>query len=405
MLYFHALDDKLILTYEPDNGFKYFQQRLENDEEVTVSRTFTFQKGDLVSITDFSSSISEAERDEADSGEIQFILGRLDSTGRYFEILPRVLDIEKSVFFHRDIELKREYFIAVRDISIFKRIAKVLLDDIYIGFDEDNVVQFATFKRLVKLFPNTTELNKYANMRVVNVIREEFDGVTDARAIYEKYRNQRTRTKKTYDRELVQESERIKFSFQHEKLTQMLANEKKFVEKEWQHEILGTIETLFPKYIAVLEEVEVQDVVTGRTRRIDYVLVDATGNIDIIEIKRPYSDPILTKRTYRDNYVPLRELSGTIMQVEKYLYTLNKWSVQGERDLTRKYRDRIPASIDIHIVNPQGIIVMGRDSSISAAQKEDFELIRRKYKNIVDIITYDDLLRRLMVLVEKFGIT
>lgn len=53
----------------------------------------------------------------------------------------------------------------------------------------------------------------------------------------------------------------------------------------------------------------------------------------------------------------------------------------------------------ISISNPKAIIIVGRDehhsSKMSAQQLLDFELIKRKYANVVDIITYDDLLRRL----------
>ena len=34
-------------------------------------------------------------------------------------------------------------------------------------------------------------------------------------------------------------------------------------------------------------------------------------------------------------------------------------------------------------------------SDFSEEQKKDFEITKRKYKNIIDIITYDDLLHRL----------
>lgn len=44
---------------------------------------------------------------------------------------------------------------------------------------------------------------------------------------------------------------------------------------------------------------------------------------------------------------------------------------------------------------------MGRDSNLSNAQKGDFEVVKRKYKNIIDIITYDDLLRRLDFIVKE----
>jgi hypothetical protein len=47
------------------------------------------------------------------------------------------------------------------------------------------------------------------------------------------------------------------------------------------------------------------------------------------------------------------------------------------------------------------MIIMGREINLSPSQKRDFEVIKRKYKNIVDIITYDDLLGRLSVTIEQ----
>ena len=46
---------------------------------------------------------------------------------------------------------------------------------------------------------------------------------------------------------------------------------------------------------------------------------------------------------------------------------------------------------------------MGRDASLNENQIIDFEIIKRKYKNIIDIITYDDLLSRLERIIEKYS--
>jgi hypothetical protein len=35
---------------------------------------------------------------------------------------------------------------------------------------------------------------------------------------------------------------------------------------------------------------------------------------------------------------------------------------------------------------------MGRTVGLSEEQIQDFEVIKRKYKNVIDIITYDDLI-------------
>ena len=41
---------------------------------------------------------------------------------------------------------------------------------------------------------------------------------------------------------------------------------------------------------------------------------------------------------------------------------------------------------------------MGRDNDLTSAQKNDFEVIRRKYRNVLEIMTYDDMLRRLKII-------
>ena len=50
------------------------------------------------------------------------------------------------------------------------------------------------------------------------------------------------------------------------------------------------------------------------------------------------------------------------------------------------------------------MIILGRDHNFAADQKFDFEIIKRKYANIVDIMTYDDLLQRLENIIAKFKV-
>ncbi len=44
---------------------------------------------------------------------------------------------------------------------------------------------------------------------------------------------------------------------------------------------------------------------------------------------------------------------------------------------------------------------MGRENDLSIEQKKDFEVVKRKYKNVIDIISYDDLLNRLKFTIEQ----
>ena len=56
---------------------------------------------------------------------------------------------------------------------------------------------------------------------------------------------------------------------------------------------------------------------------------------------------------------------------------------------------------EINITNPKGFIIMGRENDLSIEQKKDFEVVKRKYKNVIDIISYDDLLNRLKFTIEQ----
>lgn len=69
--------------------------------------------------------------------------------------------------------------------------------------------------------------------------------------------------------------------------------------------IIKIILLIFPKYVAVLKNVEIADFYTspGRTRRryIDLCLIDAAGNLDVIEVKKQFDNVLLSKSLYRDN--------------------------------------------------------------------------------------------------------
>ena len=69
--------------------------------------------------------------------------------------------------------------------------------------------------------------------------------------------------------------------------------------------------------------------------------------------------------------------------------------------MTEKYKDKLPNNLKINITNPKGIIIMGREHNLSPNQIGDFEVIKRKYNNIIDIMTYDDLIKRLIFTIEQ----
>lgn len=89
------------------------------------------------------------------------------------------------------------------------------------------------------------------------------------------------------------------------------------------------------------------------------------------------------------------------MQAEKYLFHLSKWGVDGEDELTSRYGSSLPAGLKIKVTSPKALLLLGRDrrpdgtAALGESQAFDLEVIKRKYANMMDIVTYDDLLRRL----------
>lgn len=396
MIKFRKENTKLILIYEPESDTRWLLEKLENNESHTIRNTFTFDKSQLLT--------SRKERETLESiydidFSVEFLLAELIDD--FYELDSTVFGIKNRIFIYKEIEIKTDLFIAVNNISIFSRIDTLINEDLWIGGDLGYSMPEAEYRNLLKTFPNTYELKKYSEARLATVLRNYFDSTIDGEAKYNKYMAKKVSATGPVLSNIFKENELNKFIAIQQKLFEMLDNEVSYTEPQWQKEMLDMILLIFPKYIYVFEEVKIRDSYNDTYRKLDYLLLDSSGNVDIVEIKKPFDSCIVTNSKYRDNYIPLRELSGTVMQIEKYIFYLNKWGIGGERTLTEQYKNKLPAEFKIQITNPNGIIIMGREKGLSKSQLLDFEVIKRKYKNIVDIITYDDLLKRLSFTIEQ----
>nr|WP_319511385.1 Shedu immune nuclease family protein [uncultured Draconibacterium sp.] len=331
--------------------------------------------------------------------EYQFIIGKLK--GEYYKIKKSVFNLKNDFYLHREIELSDKHFYAPDKISILKQIDTKVNGSVYIGGEKEDILPYQEFERLIKLFPNAYEIKIYRDARVTSIINEYFENLKDYEEIYKTYLNKKhTRQENTLIK-TFKDSEIEKYETIHEKLDSMLNSEISYSEKTWQNEIIQIIQLLFPKYISVFKEVVFKDIYNNKMRRLDFGLVDFMGNLDIAEIKIPFDKNIISKNKYRENHIPNRDLSGTIMQIEKYIFYLNKTGIKGEQELTKKYKKELPEGLKVKIINPKGIIIMGRDKYIEDSQKNDFEIIKREYKNVIDIFTYDDLLSRLDLIIKQ----
>lgn len=399
MLNFKITTTGVELEYDGDWGTnnQWVWDELTKNNEVRISRLFFFKPGDLLN--------PPASSQDFEGYTYRFQFGTFDN--EYVKIPGRILEIKNNLLISKDVALKRSIFAAERNVSIFGRLSELLehSDSIVIGGTRPGAIPRDVFEELLRKFPNTYELDRYADARVQTILSQYVDGMKDARGRYESYLTKKMShfSITRLDLDALKKLEIEKYALIRELISDALETKKDWSEGEWQQLMLSFILLLFPKYVKVLENVTINDYYSDPTKKtnryIDIALVDANGNLDVIEVKKPFDDKILRKSLYRGNSIPTSELSGSIMQAEKYLFHLAKWGVKGEETLTKKYAAELPTGMKIRISNPKAIIIVGRDqiggASMTGSQLLDFEVMKRKYANMMDIITYDDLLRRL----------
>lgn len=420
---FHRGKRFLILAYSPVNGTTFIREKLSTESSVEIKhRIFRFQKDDVFNTKNIDSEFKEFEIALESSEETYyFTLGHAD--GNFFVIPARILGIKFDLIISKTIPLELRHFLLNPNHSIFREIDRLVNEQIILvdqtdkqvelkeNFGEDpSYIPFAEFTQLIKSLPNYNEIQLYIRSRFQSLFQEYFDAVTDAIKALQVNLARRKRPietlleKKDTDHLLqaISPTEKEKFKHIRDELTQMLSNPKLYLEKDWEDKILQFILILFPKYVSACRNVAVKKTSGSSSCFLDIALIDAEGTIDIIEIKRAEENHIFAPRLYRGNNIPSKTLAGTIMQAEKYIFHLSKSGSIGESKLTSQLKSQLPNPMNIKITNPKAMLVLGRDNDFNDQQKLDFEIIRRKYANMMDIITYDDLLRRVDNILSRF---
>lgn len=382
--------NQLLLRYSATrfNDARWIDEDFQKDNSVTLRRTFAFERADLV---------AESDPDDQSDDVRTFVLAIAD--GDYYKIRRDILGLKHDLRLWKQMPLDHRTFIANRDISVFGKIDHLIDEPIVVGGNSVGAIPLADFEELLENFPTTTELTHYAHARVTGVLKDYLGTMSDAQKKLDTYLNRKRTIRAASRIEFLEEYESGKFEYVRDELQTMLKDAETYSEKDWQNLIVGFLLLIFPKYVAVLKNLQIKDFYSDpgkvKDRFIDLTLVDANGTIDIVEIKKPFANCLLSRSKYRDNYTPRTDLSGSVMQVEKYIFHLNKWGREGERAILEKRKGELPAGFEIRITNPKAMIILGRDVDFAIDQQFDFEIIKRKYANIVDIMTYDDLLRRL----------
>jgi hypothetical protein len=383
---FESRGNELHLLYSPQDDDQWVQAKFARNEALVIKGTFRLTAANLVSPD------AGDEDEEQDEFQLRFRVATMH--GQYYKFDPDVVQVDCPVLLDKNANPTWKWFSSERATSVIGVIADLKPKRIVIGGKAADAIPIPDYEKLVAQFPTGLELKRYTLARVSSVVRDYMETEVDGEKLFQKYVNKRVNRKTVNFRTAFSLQDIRKYQFLLEKLTQLLSKEDTYPEAFWQQQILQIILLLNPKYIQALQNVQVPGE-NGVRRFIDVLLIDASGNVDVIEIKKPFDKSIVTTTVYRDNHIPLRELSGSVMQVEKYIHRLNRWGETGEKHLTTKYAHQLPPNFEIKITNPSGIIIVGRDQNLNSAQRRDFEYVRRKYKSIVDIVTYDDLRRRL----------
>lgn len=391
MIKFKKQASKIILQYEPiSSRYEWIYSLFADKEPLVISRTFTLDRSLL--LTD-----RELLKREKYNDPIEFLFAERQDT--YFKVAKGILSSKIDIFLHEKITVQPNLF-ACNKASIIKKLERYIDEDLIIGGENATALPYDLYRKMISELPRKYELDLYNEARISSVLKGYFDTAIDAEQKLQNYLNKKTtKTAQPLIKNLA-EYEIEKYELVLERLNRLLNEEWVYPEKDWQEAILEIILLLFPKYLYAFREAPI--LTNSSSKAVDFILIDSDGNIDLIEIKKPFKNSIVSHRTYRDNHIPLKELSGSIMQLEKYIYYLTGNLNKNAQKIHEKFKDKLPWEFLIQITNPRGIVIIGRENNLSQAQKLDFEVIKRKYKNIVDIITYDNLLHRLQNIITKF---
>lgn len=364
-------------------GLDDITKHLDTEDGVSVKHTFLVTK-DLL--------CEDIEDDDDWEETLRFYIGAVGEA--YTQLDSEVFSTDHSFYFGNEIKLKPEMFTAYRNISILRKIDEVIERDFYIGGDWENHngISKEIFDDLLKKFPKTAELDKYAHKRIAGIIKDYFPECDKYEAIYEKFvesKNSSYASSVSTISKFNVQIELEQFTVAYQELMDMLNRFETIDEKQWQEKIHNILQLLYPKYICCAREIKFYG--GKEDKQPDFLLVDANGFVDILEIKKA---DIRMLTQYRNNYVATREISGAIQQIEKYIFCLNS-SDKAKEDVSKKLTEFLPAGVEVKIVNPQGVLLAGRSNEFTDEQKKDFELIKRQYKHVADVMTYDDLAQRL----------
>lgn len=413
---FEKKDSQLILCYESEKD--WIEEKLADDQEFKIYKTFSFSKKDLIS----------KDEDSPIGYEYKFVFG--EKVQNYFKIDKEKISATFDLYIDASLSIDQSWFVTSsskrsryqdktgeeKSSSIYGNILyafknfykhdKLFIDiDSDSNFEDDGLhITQSTYKDFVKIFPTATNV-KYQTLSIfTKLLKSELD-VVDYEEIYSRYKSREisVRNKEDIKTEEICKQEKVKYIYAKDQLLKSLERSAagEFIHEDEFSKLIAQIFCfLNPKYVKIQTKLNISDYTGARANcQADLSLIDCEGNIDLIEVKSPQAYPnLFRKRQYRNHYVPSGELSGAINQLEQYLKCLTKMTTEEISNKNPALQNEM-GEIKLKAVHPKGYIIFGRDAASFNGdninqKKLDFELIKNTYKDVVDIITFDELVQR-----------
>ncbi|GAB7266229.1 hypothetical protein DZJ_27800 [Dickeya ananatis] len=131
---------------------------------------------------------------------------------------------------------------------------------IFIGGEATEAIPSEIFRELLRKFPNSREVDRYADARVHLILEQYIDGMNDARGHYETYLNKVTPKRiNALDLSVINELEIEKYTLIRDTIEDALKMKHHWSEKDWQNLMVKFLLLLFPKYILVIENITIHD--------------------------------------------------------------------------------------------------------------------------------------------------
>jgi hypothetical protein len=192
MIDFIKRENQLLMRYAPERGDdNWLVQPLESSDDIPLSGRTLFVRGEIY-------------RPEIGDGEFimdacyRFAVGLLIDD--YYKIDRRFLGIEYDLFMHRSIKFRRMTFVAETNIPIFRGFNDYGFSSLYIGGEHPDALPAEVFEEMLRQFPNTCELKKYALARVSSMIRNYVPIQNDYAADYSRYMTRKTSARGSHPR-------------------------------------------------------------------------------------------------------------------------------------------------------------------------------------------------------------